>query len=297
MKYWFSTLALTVVLTSGAFAGNPEIAPAPSSSEAHDLTLGNFFTAGWDQSYSHRESAPDSAIDLPLFHATTNYLARCSRTDFYFQNTTVKSGLKNVAYLDEYLDYALNNRLMITAFGNYTWINHETGPNVDGAGAGVMARLQLVDTAASSSSFNFRLDTPDRDLGVHSTGLTTSLNSWQDLTPLGARKFEVFYAIGNQTLAGLQEAGKSRDNLTYDIALGRTWTNASAPIGKLTTLVEFSGVTQLTGDHRGLSTLTLTPAVEFALARRNLIMLGLDVPASHPATYRDTFRVTYLYSF
>lgn len=291
------SVALALILIGGrAFAGAPDIAPNPSPA-SDDLTLGNFFSEGWNQPWKLRESAPGGSPDLPLFHSPTNFLFRGSRTDYSFQNSLNKTGADNIQYLDEYFDYAFNQRFMISLFGNYTWVNRETNRDVDGGGGGMIGRFQLVDTPASSLSLNLRLDLPDKDIGVHTTKLSEALAGWQDLTPLGAKRMALYYNIQNNAYAGMQNPGQARDDFSYDVGLARTWTKSSAPVADLTSFVEFSGATNTDGNRESLTELTVTPGLQFILGKRNVIMMGVDFPLTHPADYREIYRITYIYAF
>jgi hypothetical protein len=273
-----------------ALAGEPAAA-------GDDLTLGNFFSAGWNQSWSLRNSLPDGAPDLPLFHAATNFLFRGARTDYYYQDNLSKTGVDNVQFLDEYIDYAINQRFMVSLFGNYTWVNHIATPDQDGAGGGIMGRFQLVDTPTASTSLNLRVDLPDKSIGVGTTKLSAAITGWQDLSPLGLGRTGLYYDIEEDGEAGNAASGVARNALGYDIGLAETWTQACAPLGNLTSFVEFSGATNMDGNQRTETQLTATPGVQFLFCKRNLVMLGVDIPVTHAAPERDVYRVSYIYCF
>jgi len=234
---------------------------------------------------------------LPLFHAPTNFLVRVIRTDYSFQNNLEKSATQNVQYLDQYIDYAFNQRFMLSLFGNYTWLNQKVSPDEDGAGGGMMGRFQLVDTPASSESLNLRVDLPDKGIGVHTTKLSAAIAGWQDLSPLGAGRLGLYYDLQEESYAGLSAPGAAKDDLAYDLAIAKTWTRPSASVADLTTFVEFSGVTNLDGNEPSLTGLTATPALQFILGGRNLFMLGVDFPLTHPSVEREVYRITYIYCF
>jgi hypothetical protein len=280
-------------MTARAFAGGVETA-APA---ADSYTLANFFTQGWDDSWKLRESLPEGAPDLPLFHAATNFLFRGSRTDYFYQNDLSKTGVNDAQYLDEYVDYALNERFMISVFGNYTWLNHIATRDEDGAGAGAMGRFQLVDTPVSSMCLNLRVDSPAKDIGVHTTKLSVAVAGWQDLSPLGLGRTGFYYDLEEDARVGEAAPGEMRNDLGYDIGLARTWTRATDRLGNLTTFAEFSGATNMDGSQRSVTQLTATPGVQFLFLKRNVLMLGMDFPLTHPAPERNVFRVTYIYCF
>jgi hypothetical protein len=299
MNNWHRTMwpiVLTLIFAVRAFAGTPELSASPAAS-SDELTLGNFFTEGWNEEYNLRTSLPDGAPDLPLFHAPTNFLVRVTRTDYSLQNNLGKSGTKNVQFLDQYIDYAFNQRFMLSLFGNYTWLNQKAAPDEDGAGGGMIGRFQLVDTPTSSDCLNLRVDLPDKDIGVHTTKLSAALAGWQDLSPLGAGRLGIYYDLQEDAYTGFNAPGATRDDVAYDVAIAKTWTKPSASVGYLTTFVEFSGATNLDGDQRSVTGLTATPALQFILGGHNLFMLGVDFPLTHPSTEREVYRITYIYCF
>ena len=74
---------VSISQTQSAFAGAQPVieTETPPLSSASNLTLGNFFTEGWNQPYSHR-SDPDAAPDMALLRVQTNFLEREFRFDF-----------------------------------------------------------------------------------------------------------------------------------------------------------------------------------------------------------------------
>jgi hypothetical protein len=300
MKYCHRTIqpiVLALVLTaSRGLAGTPELTPTAAPA-AENLTLGNLFSQGWDSPYALRESLPDGAPDLPLFHTATNFLVRASRTDYSFQNDLEKSPIKSVNFLDEYLDYAVNQRLMVTVFGNYTWEHREVGGDIDNGGAGAAARFELISTPTSSDCLNLRVDLPDKELGVTTTKLSATIAGWQDLSPLGVGRLGLYYSLEEDAYAGNETAGTMRDALSYDVAIAQTWTKGTAPVAYLTTFVEFAGGTNMDGNQRTYTNMTATPGVQFIVGKRNVIMLGVDFPLTHPSAEVNVYRATYIYLF
>jgi len=301
MKNWHHTtrpIALALLLTAArGLAGTPDLSPSPAAPTADNLTLGNFFSEGWNRPFTMRSSLPDGAPDLPLFHVATNFLVRVTRTDYSFENTLEKTGIKNFQFVDQYVDYAFNDRFMISLFGDYAWLNEKASSNEDGAGGGVAGRFQLVSTPTSSDALNFRVDVPNKSIGVHTTNLSATMAGWQDLSQLGAGRVGVYYGVTGEADAGISTPGAPKNDFDYDIALAKTWTKPTAPVADLTTFVEFSGGTNLDGKLRSLTVLTATPAVQFIVGGHSLIMAGVDFPLTHPAAYREVYRVTYVYLF
>jgi hypothetical protein len=300
MNNWKSTMRpiiLTLILTAGrGLAGTPEINQNPAPPPG-DLTLSNFFTAGWDQPYSFRSSLPDGAPDLPLFTLVTNFLARVSRTDYFYQGDLGKSPIKDVQFLDEYIDYAFNQRFMLSVFGNYTGIDHRDGPYQAGGAAGAQLRFQLVDTPTDSDALNFRVDSPDQGLGDHTTKLSSSITGWRDLSPLGAGRLGLYYDVIDEAYAGSAPGGMTRNDLAYGTALAKTWTKPTDPVANLSTFVEVSAATTLNGTERNRTQVNATPGVQFVIGGRNVLMFGVDFPLTHPSDTRNVYRVTYIYCY
>ncbi len=136
----FCLTALFLLLSVPVFAEEP---PAPA--QPSNLTLGNFFTEGWDQEWVRRRT-PGEAPDMSLLHVQTNFLEREFRTDYYSQQNTGGNKTGNVSFADALIAYGINRRFMIEVVGNYQWNNARTGSGTSGAGAALVARVQLVES-------------------------------------------------------------------------------------------------------------------------------------------------------
>jgi len=75
-----------------------------------DLTLWNFFTAGWDDEYTRRDSE-DRAPDFALLHVQTNFMEREFRVDSYYQTNVNSKKTDNIYFLDYLFAYSWNRRL------------------------------------------------------------------------------------------------------------------------------------------------------------------------------------------
>lgn len=271
-------------------------ASGPSKEQLTDLTLGNFFSAGWDESFSRRHR-PDGAPDLSLLRVQTNFLVRGLRTDYYFQKPLESSSDHNVQFLNELVEWSVNRRLMLAAFGSYKWVDERVGEDESGGTWGALARFQLVDTLRASYALNLRVAAPNDGLGEEQTQLSFALAGWHDLTPLGLDRVGLYWHVQEETLIG-PHAPKSRQNdLTYAVSLAKTWTSADAPVGNLSTFVEAYAKTDLDGPRSERSVVTITPGFRFTVAHRHVFMFGVDLPVSEPRPYEELFRFTYLCSF
>ncbi|HEX8960159.1 MAG TPA: hypothetical protein VF775_01145, partial [Geobacteraceae bacterium] len=130
------TALFLFVLCVPVFAAESESPAQPSN-----LTLGNFFTEGWNQDWVKRRT-PGGAPDMSLLHVTTNFLEREFRTDFYSQQNVGSNKTSHVAFADALIAYGINRRFMIEVIGNYQWNSAHTGASSSGAGAALLGRLQ-----------------------------------------------------------------------------------------------------------------------------------------------------------
>ncbi len=60
---------------------------------------------------------------------------------------------------------------------------------------------------------------------------------------------------------------------------------------------KLTGVTDLDGDHRGHTDITLTPAFRATIAKRHIFMAGVDFPLTQPNLFERIYRFTYIYCF
>ncbi|MEI9893578.1 MAG: hypothetical protein WDN28_06690 [Chthoniobacter sp.] len=56
-------------------------------------------------------------------------------------------------------------------------------------------------------------------------------------------------------------------------------------------------MTDLDGDHRGHTDITLTPAFRATIAKRHIFMAGVDFPLTQPNLFERIYRFTYIYCF
>jgi hypothetical protein len=293
MVMWTMAVA-SLALGTVAVAGEPgQVAQA---AELSDLTLANFFNAGWNEAW-HRRSHADGAPDLTLLRVQSNLLLYSLRTDYFYERPTATSKDRTVQYASELFEYSLNRRLMFGVFGNYQWLESRSGAGRDGGTYGAIARLQLIDLPRASYAFNYRVAAPNEGLGERQTVNGFALAGWHDLTPLGLPRLGLYWHVQEESWFGPQ-AGKGRLNdLTYDLSLARTWSGPDAPLENLSTFVEAYARTDLDGNRPGHSSFTLTPGFRFNVQHHHVFMAGVDLPVSHPRPFDCLARFTYIYSF
>jgi hypothetical protein len=290
---------VSISQTHSVFAG-PEPAAemqTPPLSSASNLTLGNFFSEGWNQPYSHR-SDPDAAPDMALLRVQTNFLEREFRFDFASERNIHGAAKKDVDTLDGLVAYSFNRRFMLEVVSSYEWDDYRVGNNMSGAGGAIVARLQLVDVPGSSYALTARTSLPDTGVGDHETTVSFALAGWQDLTQLGLSRTGLYFHVQEETYAGPGTAGEKRNDITYAVSLAKTWTRPDMPIfGNFTTFVEGYGATNLDGDEKGVTTITVTPGIRMTLGHGNVLIAGVDIPVSNPHPYGVIYRLTYIINF
>lgn len=293
--------------SSGFLEGRLE----PSSSEASvppegeqsqhlsDLTLSNFFSEGWSQTWEKRRR---STPDMALLRVTTNFLERELRVDYVRTDAANNPKLDSTDLANGLIAYGLNRRLMIEIIANYQWNVPvpTSGFTTNGPGGGLLARFQLVDTATQSYSFQAKLAAPNKGLGQTQTSLAYALAGWQDMHALipALGRFGLYYSVQYENLLGPRKVGAAQNDVSYDVSLAETWTSPSTPVfGNFTTFVEGFATTILDGATSGKTTVSLTPGIRFWFVPENSLSLGVDVPLTRVPTFHTVLRATYIMNF
>jgi hypothetical protein len=284
---------------------NQQSGKGQAEGDPPDLTLWNFFSAGWDEEFTRRESE-GRAPDLALLRVQTNFMEREFRTNYFFQNNIHSKTNKNLTDLDAFLAYAFNRRFMLEVFANYQWLDTRTGHDLDGAAARLVGRVQLISTADSSYTFNFQVTAPNRGTGEHQTTFSYGMAGFEDLTKLGLYRVGLYGSFLFDSFAGPHAPGARLNDVQYDITIAKTWTDPRTPlIGNFTTFVENFAQTDLDGNNSGHTLVTITPGIRFNLGKLpgiklgldNWLMGGVDIPVSGPKPWDATYRFTYIKNF
>ena len=296
----FSTV-LFLFICVPAFASEPSEAQSTTRAPLSNLTLGNFFTEGWDQDWEKR-TTPGGAPDMSLLHVQTNFLEREFRADYYNQQNTGSNKSRHINFLDGLIAYGLDRRFMIEVVSNYQWNAALKGANSTGAGGALVGRLQLVDVPGASYAYNFRISEPNAGIGTTQTTVTNSLSGWNDLTGFGLKRVGLYYSLQENTYVGIAKAGSKSNDVAYAAALAKTWTDPHVPlVGNFTTFLEAYGSADLDGTAQ-TRTLNLTPGIHTklghdSLGHEHVLMVGVDLPVVHPYPFNVTYRVTYVLDF
>lgn len=298
-------IALLAAVPAMAQTGYQEGGTAPPS----DLTLGNFFTAGWGEPYIHRERQSGTP-DMALLKVQTNFLERELRIDYAHtsHNLVPTPRFGTIDFADALIAYGLDRRWQVEVVSNYQWntASANGAQNASGSsGAGVL-RFQLVDTELSSYSAQIRVDAPNRSLPNNTqTSIQYVLAAFNDLYPLlGLYRTGLYYSFVYQELLGHHNLGQPQNAVIYDVTIAKTWTDKYRPLfGQLTTFLEANATTELDGSgvgnlHGGHTIGTLTPGMRFwFLPPNNSVMLGADLPVVHTYPFGYVLRATYILNF
>jgi hypothetical protein len=285
-----------------------------------DLTLGNFFSLGWNDAYTRR-SSEDRAPDLALLRVQTNFMEREFRFNYALSSGLNSKTREDLNNMDYFIAWAFNRRFMIEVLGNYQWVDARgTNPDVSGQAARFVGRVQLISTPDSSYTFNFQVISPNVSLGVHETTFSYGSAGFQDLTPFGLYRVGLYGSVLFDTGMGPSNtvgdiffkpfnkppAITVRNDVQYDLTIAKTLTRPDTPlIGNFSVFVETFAQTNLDGNRPGTTLVTITPGVRFNLGKAkwnnigidNSIMFGVDLPVSGPRAVDAIYRFTYIKNF
>jgi hypothetical protein len=272
--------------------------PAAQEGQISDLTPLNLFSAGWGEPWFKRPRR-GLAPDMALLRVQLNFMERTFRLDDAYQHHVQDGKNKSINFAQAFMPYAFDRRIAVEVSANYQWNERVAGPDLNGGGGAIGARLQLVDTEGSSLLFGVRAQAPNRGLNETRTTLGFSLAGFNDLTePLGLDRMGLYYHVQYDRFSGPTPSGTKTDDFTYALSIAKTWTDLDAcPFGNFTTFLEGYGFTNLDGTQHGKSVLSLTPGFRFCLGKGHNFMAGVDLPVSNPHPWSEVFRITYMINF
>jgi len=248
-----ATLALALFLTLGC----PARAQGTPAQNLSDLTLSNFFTAGWDQDWAHR-SNPDGAPDMALLRVSTNFLEREFRTDFFTQQDVNSPKNRDVNLADALVAYGLDRRFMLSVTSNYQWINSRVNNDVNASSTALGARFQLIDIPGSSYALNLKVTSPAKAVSNDLSTIAYGLAGWEDLTPYGLKRVGLYFSVQGDNYVGPHIPGAKDVDVACDVTLAKTWTAPTGTLQNFTTFAELYGTTDLDGATSGKTVVTAT---------------------------------------
>jgi hypothetical protein len=280
--------------------------PAMPGRQLTDLTLFNFFSAGWDEDFAKRQRATGTP-DYALLRVQTNFLEREFRANYFYEQNVNSKTKKNINDFDALIAWGFNRRFMLEITGAYQWIDARSGPDLSGGAPGLLARVQLIDTESSSYAFNFKVTAPNQGIGTTQTTIAYGLAGFEDLAYwVGLKKVGLYYSFLFDSLAGPGAAGAKHTDVQYDVTVAKTLVSQETPlIGGFTVFLEAFAQTDLDGSTSGTTLVELTPGVRFNLGKfdhvrfgkDNWILFGADIPLSGPRPYDVIYRLSYIKNF
>ena len=283
-------------------AGGHSVEAGASPKEEHpqhlsDLTLLDFFSQGWNQSWEHRHRYTP---DMALLRVTTNFLEREFRLDYVHTDTANNANVDSTDLANALLAYGLNRRLMLEVISNYQWNVAPNGTTTSGASGGLLARFQLVDTPTQSYSFQARVTPANKGIGQTQTSLTFGLAGWQDMHALvpALGRFGLYGSFQYENLVGTHRPGAAENDVSYDLSIAETWTQPTTPVlGNFTTFFEAFATTLLDGANSGKTTVSVTPGIRFWFVPKNSFTVGVDIPVTHVPAFHSVIRANYILNF
>jgi hypothetical protein len=271
-----------------------------------DLTISNFFSAGWDDDYVLRQR-PTGTPDLPLLRVQTNELLRLYRMNFYDQRNLNNPTRKDLVDTDGFIDYAFNRRVMIEFEGAYQWADLRGGTEVSGGYPGLLTRIKLFDTEATELCYLFKVSAPNPSLAVNDTTITYGLTGFEDLSAfLPFDRVGLYYSFVVDNLAGPAAVGAQRNDVQCCLSVAKTVTGPNASFFQYLTFFEENFVQSvLDGPNPRRTFMTMTPGMRFnfptskswKMGGSNVLILGVDLPVSNYQPWSETWRLSYIRTF
>ena len=262
-----------------------------------DLSLANFFTEGWDQSWVKRARG-DGTPDMSLLRVQSNFLVQLLRADTFLETGMTAPNTSRSEFVNGTVEYALNRRFMPAIFFSHQWIERASGAvDRDGSAGGLFARLQMVDRQHDSLAFNLKMALPNTGIGDHATIWSYALAGWEDLRALGLGRTGLYWHLQHEMAGGPVRQGTVRNDLNYALSLAHTWTSPHDKLENLTTFIEAVGKTYLDGDHSGRTISSITPGLRFTLGGKHIMMAGADIPLAGPRSFGSLYRMIYIFNF
>ena len=281
-------------------------ANSAQQSRPRDLTLGNFFSAGWEDDWAKQVRATGTP-NMALLRVQTNFMEREFRANYFFEDSVTSKTTKNLTDLDTLIAWSFNRRLMLEVTGAYQWTDPRTGIRDTGGTPGLVGRLQLIDTESSSYSFNFKVVAPNQELGVTQTTVSYGVGGFEDLAYwFDFDRVGLYYSFLFDSFDGPGAVGGKRSDVGYDVTLAKTVTDPETPLlGNLTLFVENYAQTDVDGSHGGRTYVSITPGIRFNLGKidrmnlgkDNWFMFGTDIPISDYKPWNALYRFTYIKNF
>ena len=222
-----------------------------SNERPQDLTLANFFSAGWDDEWAKQERATGTP-NMALLRVQTNFMEREFRANYYFgkqcrqHDDQEPDRFRRAHRLELQSPPDVGNHRRLPVDRSAYRLAKRTAELPD-----LVGRVQLIDTESSSYSFNFKAAAPNQELGVSQTTVSYGVAGFEDLAYwFGFNRVGLYYSFLFDSFAGPVAEGTKLNDVGYDITLAKTVTGPETPLlGNLTFFVENYAQTDLDGSH------------------------------------------------
>lgn len=274
-----------------------------SKDDWRPLSLGTFFSEGWDEPFVKAPEGDNGAPKQPWLLAGTGHFARAATLDFFYTNGmtnnpglllngTSWSPVKPKTAGNEYnavfsVSLPVNRRLEFQLIAPFIASNGRGSSGTGWAGnfgdLTVSSRFQLVDQKNFSmlASLSNRIPTGDSINGNGVSFVSPAMEAWWNFGPK--------WVLRGVTGINILTSNRSATNVYFNkLSIGRYLTDKDAAIFKQ--LVVFGTVVTLS-DVRGskgyLSDIYLTPGVRFGLDQDQkwFVQGAVQVPVSGPQPY------------
>lgn len=258
----------------------PEIKPKNA-----DLTLGNFWSAGWNEPFVAR-SDTGHAARIQLFHTHPAFFVREMRMeyDFFLNNHNGKADVHEMAME---MEVPWNRRFLTAVDPAYLWRMPENGEGTSGPVWSASAWAQFIDTPSTAANFQLHLLVPEKgDLHQERTHLTSIFACFQDL----GNRFGLQTHVGLEARFGDNQSGEAHYHVNGSAALTRTFTDEVTCFSYFTVFVEAFGGMAI-DHHFGRSTFSFLPGMRWEICKSWWIAGGVEVPVTAPHPFDVGFRV------
>ena len=243
-------------------------------------------------------AAPDPRTpDLLLLRVQASFLEHDLRVDSSYEDRIQGGTARSATDLSMRVAVPIDTLWMVGVLGNYRWLEEENRPNENGAAISVFGRVVLVQDPESSCAFNVEVSSPNKGVDNNKTQISLGVAVFEDLDSLlGLDRVGAYADLEFQHSTGRGQVDGG-NQLSYVLALAKTWTDDLLGAGRFSLFAELGGTTQLDQGAAARTVLTGTPGLRLDPAPAHAFLAGVDFPLTHPHGFGEIFRISYIYSF
>jgi len=248
----------------------------------HPLSLGTFFSEGWDEPWSTSPRSSNGAPRQAWINAFDGVFYRLHFLSFSYQNNLQKNG---DGYVGEYILFApISSRFQVRI--NVPFIASNQGGQDDRYQSNfgdfaVTPRFLLSESQDFTQVFQCEIRAP--------TGSPVNGNGQSTISPIyefwyGGLPGEGVVRGGTGLTVPTSHEGGARTLYKYNLAFGKYWTPPSSVLGDFVTYLSINGYTTLDDSGPMYSYLSLTPGFRVHLGSGYYFLGGVEVPVTGPKT-------------